>query len=89
MTARAVRHWYVYVLMCSDGSFYVGVTKDIKTCLDRHNAGKDRHTRKRAPCLMRFAERHPTRRSAKIGQSRISKLTPAEIKALISGCPIQ
>jgi putative endonuclease len=32
---------YVYILLCADGSYYVGVTNDIEKRVAEHNNGKD------------------------------------------------
>ncbi|MGE5693451.1 MAG: GIY-YIG nuclease family protein, partial [Candidatus Zixiibacteriota bacterium] len=31
------RHWYVYMLRCSDGSFYTGITKNVTKKMKKHN----------------------------------------------------
>ncbi|WP_137845559.1 GIY-YIG nuclease family protein [Microbacterium sp. 2FI] len=41
---------FVYILKCSDGSFYTGSTLDLALRLDAHQAGLGAvHTRKRLP----------------------------------------
>ncbi len=41
---------YVYILECSDGSFYTGSTIDIEKRLNEHQEGKGaNHTKKRLP----------------------------------------
>ena len=32
--------WYVYILECSDGSFYTGVTTDVDARMEAHATGK-------------------------------------------------
>ena len=34
-------NYYVYILQCSDGSYYVGVTNDIEHRVWQHNEGLD------------------------------------------------
>ena len=31
--------WYTYVVECSDGSYYVGITHDVQSRIAEHNAG--------------------------------------------------
>jgi len=46
-------HWYTYILECSDGSYYTGVTTDLKARVDRHNSGKGaKYTRARRPVVL-------------------------------------
>jgi len=33
--------FYVYILKCSDDSFYIGITNDIKRRLEEHNSDKN------------------------------------------------
>src|SRR5258708_5127598 len=40
--------WFVYILRCSDGSLYTGVTTDVQRRSEQHNAGiASRYTRSR------------------------------------------
>jgi putative endonuclease len=42
--------WIVYLLECSDGSYYTGITKDLKDRLERHSTGRDtKYTKARLP----------------------------------------
>lgn len=48
--------WYVYVLLCADGSLYCGITTNLERRLKQHNGeikGGAKYTRSRRPC--RFA----------------------------------
>ncbi len=41
---------YVYILQCSDGTYYTGYTRDLAGRLKKHNEGKaSRYTRGRLP----------------------------------------
>ncbi len=43
-------NWSVYLIRCSDGSLYCGVTTDIKNRMQAHNLGKGaKYTRGRRP----------------------------------------
>ncbi len=45
--------WLVYLLRCSDGTLYCGVTNDLERRLAAHNAGKGaRYTRARLPVAL-------------------------------------
>ena len=50
--------WYVYVLKCSDGSFYTGATSDLKKRFIDHKRGKGgRYTRSHKPIKIVYSER--------------------------------
>ncbi|MCM0756305.1 GIY-YIG nuclease family protein [Desulfovibrio aminophilus] len=45
--------WFVYLMRCSDGSLYCGVTTDLARRLAEHNAGTGaRYTRSRRPVAL-------------------------------------
>jgi putative endonuclease len=42
--------WIVYLLECSDGSYYTGITKDLNDRLERHSTGRGaKYTKARLP----------------------------------------
>jgi putative endonuclease len=45
------KKWYVYLLKCSDNSYYTGITTDIQRRLTEHNNSKKgaKYTRSRRP----------------------------------------
>ena len=49
--------WKLYVLRCSDGSLYTGITTDVEKRLAAHNAGKGaKYTRSRRPVELVYQE---------------------------------
>jgi putative endonuclease len=53
---------YVYILKCSDGSFYTGCTSNLKSRLERHNNGMVHYTKDKLPIEIinytAFKEKH-------------------------------
>ena len=46
----AKKKWWLYVLLCKDGTLYCGITNDLERRISQHNAGKGaRYTRGRGP----------------------------------------
>ena len=41
--------WYVYILKCSDNSYYTGCTNNLKERLVRHNKGQVHYTKDKLP----------------------------------------
>ncbi|MBN1849023.1 MAG: GIY-YIG nuclease family protein [Deltaproteobacteria bacterium] len=57
--------WFVYILQCSDGSYYVGHTEDLKSRIAAHNRGAGAiYTASRTPVVLKYHESHPTKESA-------------------------
>ena len=52
------KKWFVYILECSDGSYYTGVTNDIESRMNAHIMGKGSKYvyRKGFKKLLRFKE---------------------------------
>ena len=69
--------YFVYILECSDGSLYTGITKDITKRLDEHNT-KDtgaKYTKARRPVKLLYEEASENRSSASKREYAIKKLT--------------
>ena len=72
--------WHVYILECADGSFYTGVTADIKDRLKRHNSGSgSKHTRTRRPVKLLYLEEFSVQKRA-INREKEIKLFSIQIK---------
>jgi predicted GIY-YIG superfamily endonuclease len=66
--------WYVYILECSDGSYYIGHAKDINTRLEEHNSGRGAgYTRSRRPVRLLYSEKHNIRTEAVRRETQIKK----------------
>jgi putative endonuclease len=60
------RNWFVYILICRDGSYYTGITTDPGERLEAHNDGKGcDYTRRRGPVRLVYTEPHPDKSSAR------------------------
>tara|TARA_B110001450_G_scaffold233236_1_gene236391 strand:- start:743 stop:988 length:246 start_codon:yes stop_codon:yes gene_type:complete len=72
--------WYVYILKCSDGSLYTGITVDLDRRLDEHNNSKKgaKYTRARRPVQMMYSETYENRSLAAKRESAIKKLSRSE-----------
>lgn len=57
--------WFAYILECSDGSYYVGITPDLERRMREHQTGKGgTWTSARRPVILKYSERLKTRREA-------------------------
>jgi len=45
----AVTMWFVYILKCSDNTYYTGCTSDLDDRLIRHSKGENTYTKYRLP----------------------------------------
>lgn len=73
---QAAEQWFVYIVECSDRTFYTGITNDLDRRVEQHNAGKGaRYTRGRRPVVLRYHELQPDRSRASTRESRIKALS--------------
>ncbi len=77
--------WYVYILECSDGTLYTGITTDLDKRLKTHNNGKGaKYTKARLPVVLKASFESEDRSSASKEEYRIKQLTREEKLKLIN-----
>ncbi len=77
--------WFVYILRCSDGTLYTGVTDDVQRRLAAHRAGKGaKYTRGRGPLELVYTQEQPDKSAALRREFQIKKLTRPQKERLIS-----
>lgn len=77
--------WYVYILECSDGTLYTGITTDLDKRLKTHNNGKGaKYTKARLPVVLKASFEAEDRSSASKEEYRIKQLTRKEKIELIN-----
>ena len=69
--------WFIYILKCSDGSLYTGVTTDLERRTKEHNQSAlgAKYTKVRRPVEMVLSESYPNRSEAQMREAAIKKLT--------------
>jgi len=76
--------FYVYILVCLDGSFYTGYTKDLNERTRQHENGKGaRYTKSHKPKRLAYVELFTSRSSAMKRERAIKKLTHQQKQELI------
>ena len=76
-------HW-VYVVECSDGTFYTGYTTDVSRRVAEHDAGNGaKYTRGRTPVTLRYTERFESKSDAMSREYRIKQLSRRQKERLI------
>lgn len=68
--------YYTYILLCADGTYYTGSTKDLEKRLEHHNFHKSgaRYTRIRRPVTLAYYETFATQREAMLREIAIKRL---------------
>ena len=86
MTLENKQH-FVYIVECSDGSYYTGYTTNIQRRLNEHNYSFKRgakYTRSRRPVKLVHQEEHPTRSQALKREHAIKKLSRKKKQQIIT-----
>jgi predicted GIY-YIG superfamily endonuclease len=74
----------VYILLCADGRFYVGSTRDLPCRVRRHNEGSGSvFTSARRPVTLAYVEQLPNRETALLRERQIKKWSRDKKLALI------
>ncbi len=84
------KQYSLYILRCSDNSYYTGVTSDLDKRIEKHNSPDkytwSRYTKGRQPVILAFSLHGiKTIRSAYIGENYIKSLPRKRKELLING----
>jgi putative endonuclease len=76
--------WYIYIVECSDGSLYTGITNNLNKRVLTHNKGKGaKYTKTRLPVVLRASFEAEDRSKASKEEYRIKHLSRKEKLELI------
>ena len=76
---------FVYMLRCSDGTFYVGHTDNLAARIEAHNAGAgSTYTAARRPVELVYRETHMSVESAVARERQLKRWSAAKKEALVS-----
>lgn len=77
---------YIYILECSDGSFYTGSTNNIELRLQQHQNGEGaNYTKKRLPVELKYFEEFQNIDDAFYREKQIQGWSHKKKKTLING----
>lgn len=78
--------YYVYILECSDGTYYTGSTNDVEKRVIVHNTHKTgaKYTKARRPVKLVYQEALQTKGQALTRENQIKQLTRAAKQNLIT-----
>ena len=82
--------WFVYLLECSDGSYYAGITNRLEHRINAHNLGQGaRYTRSRGPVKLLATQEHPDRSAASKAEVRLKRLARSQKLAFFQSQPTE
>jgi len=82
-----MKQYFVYILLCSDDSYYTGVTNDLERRLYEHENGLDpnSYTSKRRPVKMVFCENFNDINQAIAFEKQVKGWNRKKKEAIITG----
>ncbi|MET4575138.1 GIY-YIG nuclease family protein [Ottowia thiooxydans] len=80
-----MRYFYVYILRCGDGSYYIGHTDDVVERMRQHESSPVGYTSSRKPIELVWQGEFETREGALAFEQRIKGWSRAKKEALIEG----
>jgi putative endonuclease len=77
--------WFCYILECSDGTLYTGITNDLEMRIKTHNLGKGaKYTKTRLPVKLKWSKIAENRSEASKLEYKIKKLNRSQKLILFS-----
>ena len=77
--------FYVYIVECSDGSYYTGYTNDLDARIKKHNEGKaSKYTRSHLPVKMVWKKGYESGTCARKAEYRLKQLSREQKIKLIN-----
>ncbi len=82
-----MKFYYVYILICSDASYYTGITSDLEQRIEQHNSGMhpSSYTSSRKPVKLLWSQAFTEPQQAITFEKKIKKWSRAKKEALING----
>lgn len=81
-----MKDFFVYILRCSDGSYYVGHTDNLEQRINQHNSGMYQgYTSQRLPVKLIYSASFATRAEALAAEQQIKGWKRAKKEALFRG----
>jgi putative endonuclease len=76
--------FYVYILQCINGMYYIGITNNLEDRVGRHNKGHGaKSLRGKLPVKLVYAKKYRYYKNALHAEINLKKLTRAQKKELI------
>jgi len=80
--------WFIYILRCNDGSYYVDVASDVADRVREYDSGQgSAFTKKRRPVKLVYVEEHKSYASARKREAQLKGWRREKKEWLISGFP--
>lgn len=84
MTANML--WFTYILLCSDNSYYVGITNNLDKRIILHNSGRgSKYLLSKLPVRLIYFEKYPNKSKARKREIQLKGWSRIKKEKLIKG----
>lgn len=80
-----MKPWYVYLLLCDEKSFYIGITNDLKNRICQHRGKQSKATREFSSIKLVYCERYIQENKAALREKQLKGWSRAKKQMLIDG----
>lgn len=77
--------WYVYMLLCDQKTFYVGISPDIVNRFNQHKTGRSFFTKKFSDIRCVYAEEYSSKKEAANREIQLKSWSRAKKQMLVDG----
>lgn len=77
--------WFVYLLLCDQKTFYIGITTDIVGRVNQHRGKESFFTKKFSEIELVYCEQYPLEHEAAIREKQLKGWSRAKKQMLIDG----
>jgi putative endonuclease len=78
-------HWYIYILLCDQKTYYIGLTHDLNQRFTSHKMKNNMATKEFSELKLVYYEEYKTRFEAERREQQLKRWTFAKKKALVEG----
>ncbi|HWS49004.1 MAG TPA: GIY-YIG nuclease family protein [Candidatus Methanoperedens sp.] len=80
-----IETWYLYILLCDQKTFYVGITNDLKNRIVQHKTKQSFFTKKFSDVRLVYCEKYLTDHEAALREKQIKGWSRTKKHMLIDG----
>jgi putative endonuclease len=82
-----IEMWSVYMVRCSDGTLYCGISNNVSRRVETHNSGKGaKYTKTRRPVVLVYVEEVGTMSEALKRERQIKKYSKNRKESMVIKC---
>ncbi len=78
-----MKPWFVYLLLCDENSFYIGITNDLVNRIFQHKNKHSKATKELSSIRLVYCERYETKHNAAISEKQLKGWSRIKKKMLI------